>query len=131
MALRVVFEGQAGQAADGIEEGVGAFGHDLVDVALGVLEEDLFALALDGGGQHVVAVAIFADIGVEDGGGEFEGRGMERDGEVFGERGQLLAAWLRRWERSQRGSSGSLKARVQQSWCRPGNPRGGRGRFRL
>ncbi len=32
---------------------------------------------------------VFADVGVEDGGGEFDGWGVEGDGDLFGEGGEL------------------------------------------
>ena len=88
-AFLVVFEGEAGEAAGGIEEGVGVFGLDFENIALGVVEEHLLALALDSSDENVVGIAVLADVGIKERRRELQGDGVEGDQNAFGEGGGL------------------------------------------
>src|SRR6266567_1519785 len=86
VALGVVLDGASGpDAAVGVEERVGRFGLDLGDLTVRVPLVELLALAEERGGDVAGGVVVFAGDGVEDGGGELDGDGMQRHDETFGE----------------------------------------------
>src|ERR1022692_3398722 len=84
-SLRIMLKRQPCGAAGGVEERACALRHNLCNVALRILDEDLVSLSLDRRCKHIARVMVLADVGIENSRRQLQCGWMQRHGEMFGE----------------------------------------------